>query len=310
MINALKEKSSINSEFQKLYNFAFEFNKDYENKNFYNIIINLRKCSNYICTIYGVRSLENIISSVIWKKVSSSSERLYTTKYLYNYIQKYSNIDDFFIDSFNDITNSRDIANSNLHPQFKKYSFKISEYNLPHFNSINILIEIGLFGLNYKNEINSNDEIYLENIFELPTEEDYDNYIKNNNIKNHTLFEFIYVEYIINNKDNEFLDKYDALKIAKYFWNQNYKEIINILNERKKYILDTNDSYYQLILSIAIMHIVHIELNEKEKAVKCLKQIINECNIKYIKDIAIQLSIYCDEDIEYKYEYIKYPVNI
>lgn len=307
LINTLKEKSNINSEFKKLYNFAFDFNKDYENKNFYNIVINLRKCSDYVCTIYGVKSLENIISSVIWKKVSSSSERLYTTKYLDNYIQKYDNIEDFCIDSFNDITNSRDIANSNLHPQFKKYSFKINEYNLPHFNSINILIEIGLFGLYYKNELNSNDEIYLENIFELPTKEDYNNYINNNNIKKHTMFEFIYIEYIINNEDNEFLDKYDALKIAKYFWNQNYKEIINILNKRKEDILETNDSYYQLILSIAIMH---IELNEKEKAVKFLKQIVNECNIEYIKHIAIELARYCDKDIEYKYEYVKYPANI
>lgn len=300
LINSLKKKSENNKDFKKLFEFALNFNNYYQQKDYQNFFINLRKCSDYVESIYRVDYLKDILTSALWNEVSGL-RNLNSMDYLNKYIE--------------DITVSRDFANSSLHVQFNKNEFYIDENNLPNKNSINILIQIGLFGIDYIIEnINTKDlnEISLETVFDLPTEDNYNNYKQNNNIKSLKRLEDIYLDYIINNENNDFLDKYSSLKIAKYIWNCDFISVRKIVkSELKKSSNSKKDNkYYQLLLANSI---VDMECNKIKEAKNSLKIILSKCNLNYLNDIADNILTmlgeikYLDNKINYN---LKKPLNL
>lgn len=304
LIDSLKKKVENNNEFKKLFEFALNFNKYYKQKDYENFFINLRECSDYVASIYGVDYLKEILGSALWDNVSSLHNALHSMNYLDEYIK-----------SFDDIMISRDFANSSLHAEFNKNEFSIDENNLPNKNSINILIQIGLFGIDYRSE-NDNmkdlNEISLETIFDLPTEESYYNYKRTNNIKSPKRLEDIYLDYIINNENNDFLDNYSALKIAKYIWNCDFISVRKIVrDELKKFNNSKKDNkYYQFILASSI---IDIECNKIKEAKNSLKIILSKCSLNYLNNIAKNILIilgetkYLDNKINYN---VKKPSNL
>lgn len=304
LIDSLKKKSENNKEFKKLFEFALNFNDYYQQKDYQKFFINLRECSDYVSSIYRVDYLKDILTSALWNEVSGLHNALHSMNYLYEYIK-----------SFDDIMISRDFANSSLHTEFNKNEFYIDENNLPNKNSINILIQIGLFGIDYIIEnINTKDlnEISLETVFDLPTENDYNNYNQKNNMKSLKRLEDTYLDYIINNENNDFLDKYSSLKIAKYIWNCDFIRVRKIVkNELKKINNSKKDNkYYQLLLANSI---VDIEFNKIKEAKNNLKIILSKCKINYLNNIAKNILIMLGETkyLKNKINYnIKKPLNL
>lgn len=304
LINSLKKKSENNKEFKKLFEFALNFNNYYQQKDYQNFFINLRECSDYVSSIYRVDYLKDILTSALWNEVSSLHNALHSMNYLDGYIK-----------SFDDIMISRDFANHSLHIEFNKNEFYIDKNNLPNKNSINILIQIGLFGVDYViknvNTKNSN-EVSLETIFNFPTEDDYNNYKQKNNIKYAKRLENMCLDYIIDNEDNDFLNEYPALKIAKYVWNCDFISVRKIVkNELEKISNSKKDNrYYQLLLANSI---VDIECNKIKEAKNNLKIILSKCKINYLNNIAKNILIILGE-IKYlknKINYdIKKPINL
>lgn len=304
LVDSLKKKSENNNEFKKLFEFALKFNNYYQQKDYKNFVINLRECSDYVSSIYRVDYLKDILTSALWNEVSGLHNALHSMNYLDEYIK-----------SFDDIMISRDFANSSLHTEFNKNEFYIDENNLPNKNSINILIQIGLFGIDYIIEnINTKDlnEISLETVFDLPTENDYNNYKQKNNIKYAKRLENMCLDYIIDNEDNDFLNEYPALKIAKYVWNCDFISVRKIVkNELNKFSNSKKDNrYYQLLLANSI---VDIECNKIKEAKNNLKIILSKCKINYLNNIAKNILIILGE-IKYlknKINYdIKKPINL
>lgn len=304
LINSLKKKSENNNEFKKLFQFALNFNNYYQQKDYQNFFINLRECSDYISSIYRVDYLKDILTSALWNEVSSLHNTLHSMNYLDGYIK-----------SFDDIMISRDFANHSLHTEFNKNEFYIDKNNLPNKNSINILIQIGLFGVDYViknvNTKNSN-EVSLETIFNFPTEDDYNNYKQKNNIKYAKRLENMCLDYIIDNEDNDFLNEYPALKIAKYIWNCDFISVREIVkNELEKISNSKKDSkYYQLLLANSI---VDMECNKIKKAKNNLKIILSKCKINYLNNIAKNILIMLGETkyLKNKINYdIKKPINL
>ena len=304
LINSLKKKSENNKEFKKLFEFALNFNNYYQQKDYQNFFINLRECSDYISSIYRVDYLKDILTSALWNEVSSLHNTLHSMNYLDGYIK-----------SFDDIMISRDFANHSLHTEFNKNEFYIDKNNLPNKNSINILIQIGLFGVDYViknvNTKNSN-EVSLETIFNFPTEDDYNNYKQKNNIKYAKRLENMCLDYIIDNEDNDFLNEYPALKIAKYIWNCDFISVREIVkNELEKISNSKKDSkYYQLLLANSI---VDTECNKIKKAKNNLKIILSKCKINYLNNIAKNILIMLGETkyLKNKINYdIKKPINL
>lgn len=304
LIDSLNKKAENNNELKKLFEFALNFNKYYQQKDYKNFFINLRECSDYVASIYGVDYLKEILGSALWDNVSSLHNVLHSMNYLDEYIK-----------SFDDITISRDLANSSLHVEFNKNEFSIDENNLPNKNSINILIQIGLFGIDYRSENDNTkylNEISLETIFDLPTENGYYNYKQKNNIKSHKRLEDIYLDYIINNENNDFLDNYSALKIAKYIWNCDFISVRKIVKDKlKKFNSSKKDTKYcQLILASSI---VDIECNKIKEAKDSLKIILSKCSLNYLNNIAKNILIilgetkYLDNKINYN---VKKPFNL
>lgn len=304
LVDSLKKKSENNNEFKKLFEFALKFNNYYQQKDYKNFVINLRECSDYVASIYRVDYLKEILSSALWNEVSSLHNALHSMNYLDEYIK-----------SFDDIMIGRDFANYSLHTEFNKNEFDIDENNLPNKNSINILIQIGLFGVDYVienvNTKNSN-EVSLETIFNFPTEDDYNNYKQKNNIKYAKRLENMCLDYIIDNEDNDFLNEYPALKIAKYIWNCDFISVREIVkNELKKFSNSKKDSrYYQLLLANSI---VDIEFNKIKEAKNNLKIILSKCKINYLNNIAKNILIMLGETkyLKNKINYdIKKPINL
>lgn len=304
LVDSLKKKSENNNEFKKLFEFALKFNNYYQQKDYKNFVINLRECSDYVASIYRVDYLKEILSSALWNEVSSLHNALHSMNYLDEYIK-----------SFDDIMIGRDFANYSLHTEFNKNEFYIDENNLPNKNSINILIQIGLFGVDYVienvNTKNSN-EVSLETIFNFPTEDDYNNYKQKNNIKYAKRLENMCLDYIIDNEDNDFLNEYPALKIAKYIWNCDFISVRKIVkNELKKFSNSKKDSrYYQLLLANSI---VDIEFNKIKEAKNNLKIILSKCKINYLNSIAKNILIMLGETkyLKNKINYdIKKPINL
>ena len=304
LVDSLKKKSENNNEFKKLFEFALKFNNYYQQKDYKNFVINLRECSDYVASIYRVDYLKEILSSALWNEVSSLHNALHSMNYLDEYIK-----------SFDDIMIGRDFANYSLHTEFNKNEFHIDENNLPNKNSINILIQIGLFGVDYVienvNTKNSN-EVSLETIFNFPTEDDYNNYKQKNNIKYAKRLENMCLDYIIDNEDNDFLNEYPALKIAKYIWNCDFISVREIVkNELKKFSNSKKDSrYYQLLLANSI---VDIEFNKIKEAKNNLKIILSKCKINYLNNIAKNILIMLGETkyLKNKINYdIKKPINL
>ena len=304
LVDSLKKKSENNNEFKKLFEFALKFNNYYQQKDYKNFVINLRECSDYVSSIYRVDYLKDILTSALWNEVSGLHNALHSMNYLDEYIK-----------SFDDIMISRDFANSSLHTEFNKNEFYIDENNLPNKNSINILIQIGLFGIDYIIEnINTKDlnEISLETVFDLPTENDYNTYKQKNNIKSLKGLEDIYLDYIINNENNDFLDKYYALRIAKYIWDCDFISVREIVkNELEKISNSKKDNrYYQLLLANSI---VDMECNKIKEAKNSLKIILSKCNLNYLNDIADNILTmlgeikYLDNKINYN---LKKPLNL
>lgn len=304
LVDSLKKKSENNNEFKKLFEFALKFNNYYQQKDYKNFVINLRECSDYVSSIYRVDYLKDILTSALWNEVSGLHNALHSMNYLDEYIK-----------SFDDIMISRDFANSSLHTEFNKNEFYIDKNNLPNKNSINILIQIGLFGVDYViknvNTKNSN-EVSLETIFNFPTEDDYNNYKQKNNIKYAKRLENMCLDYIIDNEDNDFLNEYPALKIAKYVWNCDFISVRKIVkNELNKFSNSKKDNrYYQLLLANSI---VDIECNKIKEAKNNLKIILSKCKINYLNNIAKNILIILGE-IKYlknKINYdIKKPINL
>ncbi|TXJ50339.1 hypothetical protein [Brachyspira aalborgi] len=305
LVDSLKKKSENNNEFKKLFEFALKFNNYYQQKDYKNFVINLRECSDYVSSIYRVDYLKDILTSALWNEVSGLHNALHSMNYLDEYIK-----------SFDDIMISRDFANSSLHTEFNKNEFYIDENNLPNKNSINILIQIGLFGIDYIIEnINTKDlnEISLETVFDLPTENDYNNYKQKNNIKSLKGLEDIYLDYIINNENNDFLDKYYALRIAKYIWDCDFISVREIVkNELEKISNSKKDNrYYQLLLANSI---VDMECNKIKEAKNSLKIILSKCNLNYLNDIADNILTMLGEfkylDNQINYYNVKKPLNL
>lgn len=304
LVDSLKKKSENNNEFKKLFEFALKFNNYYQQKDYKNFVINLRECSDYVSSIYRVDYLKDILTSALWNEVSGLHNALHSMNYLDEYIK-----------SFDDIMIGRDFANYSLHTEFNKNEFYIDENNLPNKNSINILIQIGLFGVDYVienvNTKNSN-EVSLETIFNFPTEDDYNNYKQKNNIKYAKRLENMCLDYIIDNEDNDFLNEYPALKIAKYIWNCDFISVREIVkNELKKFSNSKKDSrYYQLLLANSI---VDIEFNKIKEAKNNLKIILSKCKINYLNNIAKNILIMLGETkyLKNKINYdIKKPINL
>ena len=155
-------------------------------------------------------------------------------------------------------------------------------------------------------------EVSLETIFNFPTEDDYNNYKQKNNIKYAKRLENMCLDYIIDNEDNDFLNEYPALKIAKYIWNFDFISVRKILkNELKKFNNSKKDSkYYQLLLANSI---VDTECNKIKKAKNNLKIILSKCKINYLNNIAKNILIMLGETkyLKNKINYdIKKPINL
>ena len=230
LIEEIKQKKNDYPSLEELYNYSIKLNKQYENEEYHDFFITLRTASNFIMSIYEKKSLTKILESPLWLDTRNITKGVYS----FNSIEsKINNIESEIVEALDEIEVSRDASNGILHGKYDKIAFEIYPEMLPNSMSLNILIQSGLIGIVYRcDEKKKNEEytkkIKYESLFKIPTIEEYNEKYPDNFDNNTDLYNQ-YLDYIINNKENKFLDTYDSLKIVKYFWNNEFDEIDKIL---------------------------------------------------------------------------------
>lgn len=306
LLNILEVLSNENKEYIELLKLAKELNILHYNKFYESYIEKIRVAVGYVTSIYDnvdKYKPEEILKSKLWKKISNLYGTLDTVGRLSNFYDK-----EYVEDSTNNIKDILPISDSLLHREYGKKQFLIDKYILPSSTSINILIQVGMFGIEQKiKDENIKKDRYktieLETIFQIPSNEEYQNiFINDTLVQNINRQDLVwkYIDYIINGKNSPFLDKYDAIVIAKYLWNGNKSsaetKINKVISNIKKNICGLK--YHQAQLIKVLMY---LEEDDFQKATKLSKEILEESETEYIKNMASSYLFFLgDKDYDYK----------
>ena len=289
-----KDKSN---DFIKIYDLAIKIDEAYVNLSYDMLFEKIRCFREFLYSIFGVSELGKVISTPLWQEMMNITKNVNVFAELEYKLNHFESI----VSNFKEINTSVDISNDILHTRYNRENFILDENILPSKMSINILLQIGFFGLKrkYENSLkiaplikNEDNSIKLERLFNLPTLEEFNNY------KSDTRFPKIekdiyrlVIDYLFNNKDDEFLDKHEVMKLAKYIYNLDFNKALSILNKKKK-SLNKKESHLLAQINAAISWI-NITLGNMDNGSKNLKDILlledsasNNNYLKYMKQIA------------------------
>ena len=277
--------------FQHIQSIIVDLNKYYDEKNWGQVAVNIRKLSDFTKTLYNTNNgpLSTILQSNKWIQLYALGD----AKNLQRIDQKLE-----AFPTFEEIDSSREFANSELHISSNTKQLVIDLQMLPSQPAINFLVNIAIEGANFQETRDENTfNVKWESIFDpvqitnsgreelekpvLHISQDkrpLDKFHEQNTISNDI------AQYLFNNNKIQYIDNNtDTFKLLNSFWNYNWvmmrKMVKSKLSQPNLNIKKNNPlMYYQLKLSEAW---IYFQLGEAKQAINIWEEIEKECPKDY-----------------------------